>query len=221
MAQHLFGVPDNPAVLSIGLNARLIVVLESLAFIDCFLYGRRITLCSLLSPVGQVHSVPSEGFVGSTTECPHAVGYSFVLVAYLVCHRNDSGGIDAQRVVDVTEGAEVVFHVKIGLWLHHHFVESVVNALHRDFSVLYRCQAYQLRLEGNVRKGHLAGSVHVVQHAIHVGSSDEKTILGQHTDKRNAVAVVVNYLYLLRLCANGNHNGGCNHHHYLFHIFSY
>ena len=70
----------------------------------------------------------------------------------------------------------------------------------------------QLRLVGHVGHGHLLGSLHVGEHAVHAGGADVGAVLGQHAHQRDGVAVVIYHFYLLRLCAHCSHQGDCDHH---------
>ena len=77
----------------------------------------------------------------------------------------------------------------------------------------------QLRLVGHVGQGHLPGTLHIGQHAVHAGGADEDTVLGHHTYQRDGIAIIIYYLDLLRLCAHGSHQGDCGHQENLSHCF--
>ena len=64
-----------------------------------------------------------------------------------------------------------------------------------------------LSLVGHVGQSHNFGTLHVAEHAVDVGGSDEGAILGQHAHQRDAVTVGIHHFNLLRLSADGCHYG--------------
>ena len=96
VSNHLLRVLDDKVVRVLWFDTRFVLLIvwkPTLGRSDC-------TFCPLLHVILHTLRVPSERFVGSSSERPVSLCLALVFVLNLVRHGQNASGIDAQRVAD-------------------------------------------------------------------------------------------------------------------------